>query len=110
MERRKPVLWEILSATSHGRDGCRLQGRGFIEEGKAINEKGLRRAPQVYFFLLVLLAACVRAEAATLLTALDVLELESSFAAFDATEGEVCSFLAISAPPRREEPQGTAGR
>lgn len=51
-----------------------------------------------YFFFLLWAAfflfwACVKAEAATLLTAFDVPGSDSSLAALEATDFDVCSFL-----------------
>jgi hypothetical protein len=57
--------------------------KGVFQEGKL---------PGFHFFLL---GACVKAEAATDLTAAGVLGLLSSFDAVDATDLEVCSLRAI---------------
>jgi len=47
------------------------------------------------FGLVFLSGACVKADAATLLTIFGVLGLLNNFPAFDATLLDVCSFLAI---------------
>ena len=53
-----------------------------------------KRFISYYFFFLF--RTCVKAEAATLLTALELLGLDSNFEALDATDLEVCSFFAFA--------------